>query len=48
MVEVTKERWERNGIEVIIVNGKKWLNETNAKDQLKHSDLAAVTLEYPP
>ena len=27
-------------------NGKKWLNEPNVKDQLKHSNLAAVTLQY--
>ena len=27
-------------------NGKKWLNDTNIKDQLKHSNLAAVTLQY--
>ena len=25
---------------------KKWLNETNIKDQLKHSIFAAVTLQY--
>ena len=35
-----------NGVEVIIFNGKKWLNETNTKDQLKHSNLAAVTVQY--
>ena len=48
MVEITKETWKRNGVEVIIFNGKKWLNETNIKDQLKHSNLAAITLKYPP
>ena len=48
MVEITKETWERNGVEVIVFNGKKWLNETNIKDQLKHSNLAVVTLQYPP
>ena len=46
MVEITKETWKKNGVEVIIFNGKKWLNETNIKDQLKHSNLAAVTLQY--
>ena len=45
MVEVTKETWGRNGVEVIVFNGKKWLKETN-KYQLKHSNLAAVTLQY--
>ena len=48
IVEITKETWERNGVEVIVFNGKKWLNETNIKDQLKDSNLAAVTLQYPP
>ena len=36
----------KNGVEVIVFNGKKWLNETNIKDQLKHSNLAAATLQY--
>ena len=30
----------------MVFNGKKWLNETNIKDQLKHSNLGAVTLQY--
>ena len=46
MAEITKETWGGNGVEVIIFNGKKWLNETNIKDQLKHLNLAAVTLQY--
>ena len=48
IVEIAKEIWERNGVEVIVFNSKKWLNETNIKDKLKHSNLAAVTLQYPP
>ena len=35
MAEITNELWKKNGVEVIIFNGKKWLNETNIKDQLK-------------
>ena len=46
MVEITKETWGKNGVEVIIFNGKRWLNETNIKDQLKHSNLSVVTLQY--
>ena len=46
MAEVTKETWQRNGVELIVFNGKKWLNEINIKDQLKHSNLTAVTLQY--
>ena len=36
----------KNGVEVIIFNSKKWLNETNIKDQLKQSNSAVVTLQY--
>ena len=36
MVEITKEKRERKGVEVLVFNGKKWLNETNIKYQLKH------------
>ena len=43
MVKIAKETCGENGVEVIIFNGKKWLNETNIKDQLKHSNLAAFT-----
>ena len=46
MLELTKETWGKNEREVITFNGKKWLNETNIKDQLKHSNLAAITLQY--
>ena len=46
MVGITRKTWERNGVEVIVSNGKKWLKKTNIKDQLKHSNLAAVTLQY--
>ena len=46
MVEITKETWGKNGVEVIIFNDKKRLKETNIKNQLKHSNLAAVTLQY--
>ena len=35
-----------NGVEVVVINDKKWLNETNIKDQLKQSNLAAVALQY--
>ena len=45
MVKITKELWGKNGVEVIVINSKKWLNETNIKDELKHTNLAAVTLQ---
>ena len=47
MAEISKETWQNNAVEVIVFNDKKWLHETNVKDKLKHSNLAAVTLQYP-
>ena len=46
MVKITKEKWRKNRVEVIIFKGKKWLKETNIKDQLKQSKLSAATLQY--
>ena len=46
MVKITKEKWEENGVEVIVFNGKKWLNEKDIEEQLRHSNLPAVTLQY--
>ena len=40
------EKHGKNDIEVIVFNGIKWLNEKNTEDQLKHSNLPAVTLQY--
>ena len=37
---------EKNGVEVIAFKGIKWLNEKKIEDQLKHSNLPAVTLQY--
>ena len=44
MVNITKETWGKNGVEVIIFNGKKWLNEK----QMSHSALRNITNQYPP
>ena len=47
MVEITKETWEQNGVEVIVSGGKKWLNEKHIETQLDHANLKAITLQYP-
>ena len=47
MVNIPKKTWEKNGVEVIIFNGKKWLNEKHIVTQLKHSNLVAITNKYP-
>ena len=36
----------KNAVEVIVFNGIKWLNEKNIENQLKLSNLPAVTLQY--
>ena len=33
----------RNGVEVIVFNGKKWLNEKHIEPQLEDSNLPAIT-----
>ena len=43
MVDITKETWGKNGVEVIFFNGKKWLNEKHIETQLEHSNLVTVT-----
>ena len=46
MVEVIKETWEQNGVELIIFNDKKWLNEKHIEIQLGHANLPVITLQY--
>ena len=46
MVNISRITWAKNGVKVIVFNGIKWLNEKNIEDQLKHSILPAVTLQY--
>ena len=46
MVDITKETWEKTGFEVIIFNGKKWLNEKHIEKQLEHSNLPSFTIQY--
>ena len=41
-----KKHGKKNGVEVIAFNGKRWLNEKHVEEQLKHADLAAITLQY--
>ena len=47
MIKITKETWRKNGVQVIVVNGIKWLNETNIEKQLGHSRLRNITSKYP-
>ena len=47
MVNITKEMYEKNGIEVITDNlNRLWLNERHVQKQLGHKNLAAATNKY--
>ena len=46
MVKFIKETWGKNGAEVIIFNGKKWLNEKHIETHVEHSNFLAVTNKY--
>ena len=46
MVFIIENTWKNNGIEVIIVNNVKWLNEKHLENNLKHSNLSMLTLKY--
>ena len=40
MVFITKNTWKKNGVEVIVVDNVKWLNEKHIETKLGHSNLA--------
>ena len=47
MVNITKETYENNGIEVITDElGALWLNERHVQQQLGHKNLSALTNKY--
>ena len=47
MVNITKETYENNGIEVITDKfGKLWLNERHIQQQLRLKNLPALTNKY--
>ena len=46
MVFIMENTWKNNGIEVIIVNNIKWLNEKHLENNLGHSNLSTLTLKY--
>ena len=37
----------KNDVEVIVLNGIKWLNEKHIEEGLEHANVAAITLKYP-
>ena len=47
MVNITKEKYETNGIEVITDKiGELWLNKRHVQQQLWHNNLPSLTNKY--
>ena len=46
MIKISKKNMGKNDAEVIMFNGKKWLNEKHIETQLKNSNVAAITNKY--
>ena len=46
MIDISRKTWEQNGVEVIVFEGKKWLNEKHIEEQLGHANLPAITKKY--
>ena len=44
---ITTDTLQENGVELVIFEDKKWLNEKHIEKELGHSNLAAITLKYP-
>ena len=47
MRNIAKETREKNRVEVILFNGKMWLNEKHMEKQMGHSALRNITNQYP-
>ena len=46
MLDITKEIWQKNGVEVTVLNSIKWLNEKDIEG-LDHANLLVVTRNCP-
>ena len=46
MVLINSDTWQKNGVEVIIVDDIKWLNETNIDKQLKQLNFKYTSRQY--
>ena len=46
MVFITEDTWRENGVEVIIVDNIKWMNETNIEEQLGRVNFRNTSRQY--
>ena len=47
MFFITTDTWLKNGVEIIIFDEKKWLDESHVEEQLGYSRLVNITIKYP-
>ena len=45
--EITKKTCKKSGVELMVLNGIKWLNEKHIEKGLDHTNLRALTRKYP-
>ena len=46
MLFITTKKWEDNGVEVIVVDDIKWLNEKHTEEQLKRANFRYTSRQY--
>ena len=46
MLDITKQTWGKNGVEVIVLDGKKWFNEKHIEEGLYRVCLKAITIVF--
>ena len=46
MIDITKETWNKSGVEVIVLNGIKWLNRKNIEERLDYANLPVIKRKY--
>ena len=44
---ITTDTWQKDGVEVVNFEDKKWLREKHIEIELGHSNLGTITLKYP-
>ena len=47
MVSITPDTWQKNDVEVIIVDNEKWLNEKHIEKQLDKSTFNKTAMKCP-
>lgn len=43
MIDITKGIWQKSGVEVIVLNGIKWLNKKHGEEKIDHENFPVIT-----